>query len=693
MEIRHVFFALVFLGLLTGCGAPPAAAPPTPETAATQEPGAAATATIASTDAAPLTGTPTRAPSMTRTITASATLTATITPQPTRTSPYPVGLGTPIPDIGFPEINLENAARLGPVFKISQQRVWQTATSRDRQKLFVATNNGMFLFDRQGQQLAHWPSIILYHLPCEACLSINTDGSRFALATHKDGKWFAQVYNVFENNPLLLLEKPMDVDFRGVPHEALIAISPDGLLLAYGTINSTVAVIDMNNVGSEPVLTHESATDSVVFSPDGTLFITRRGRAMQFFNTATWKTPASLVLPAENIPFVFSPDGKRIAVVSSDRVLIYDLESLRPTREIPIRPASVVPRVWETTFIDDKILAGYNVRWDAAHTKATLEVAQWNIETGETLQMGSSETDSPDTLSALWGANISLTTPPGPVAIGHYDVFRFVDQDQLLVNSAHSACWLKISLGETACFDDPENRVLASQIAAYREVRLDRSTVIQDWPGNEIYELPSPYEILHLNWSAEYFMVNVKDVSTDIYFEPQRFAISSVAGTVSNHTENITKIVLTTQQKPTGVIISMVDKGSLETSYEKKADFILKPLALTSDNRVYFVQQDLGQPQVILKVIDGKPPYQITDVARLTLPAEPEVMAVAASGMLAFGMKDGSLALVSPDGQQVFTMQAIYSAVTGISFTSDGRYLALASDEGIRIYAVLPEQQ
>ncbi len=688
MKVRHLFFALVFLGLLSACGRP--------------QPPAEATATLtpeASSTPAPTSTLPPIAPPtsrMTITVEASRTpkslpsATASLTPgiPNTPTSPYPVGVTTPIPDPGFLEIIPENVAQLTPIFKIAQQSIWQSAASRDGQLLFVGTNNGMFLYNRQGQELASWPSMIVPNLPCEACMSINSDGSRFALATHKDGKWFAQVYNVYENVPTLLLEKPINAPVRGIVNEVRVAISPDGLLLAYGAAEGDTLLIDMNN--SQTLLTNQGGADSATFSPDGAYFVIRRGRLLLFWKTPVWKNPANLQLPEENTPYAFSPDGKRLAIASTDNVRAYALDTLALKREIPIPTPKDLTRAWKITFLDDKILAGYNARWNSAHTKATIDVAQWNLDTGETLQMATNETDSPDALSALWGANISLTkASSGPVTLSQYNVFRFVDQDQLLVNSLHSACWLTLSSGATTCYDNPKFKVLSSQTEPYLEIRQERSTLIQRTNGDRIFELEATYPILAVNLDGKYFLVNVNDATTDVYFESRKSGFESLPGSLLTYTENAQKIVFNTMQRSGQGWISMVDKGQLKTTYQKKADFMLKPLALTADNKVYFLQQDVGQQQVFLKVITP-PTFAITNLARLTLPAEPQVMSISEKGVFAFGLQDGSVSIVSPDGLQVGSFQAVYTPISGISLTPDGRYLAVASEDGIRIYAVVP---
>ncbi|MGC1377199.1 MAG: hypothetical protein WA821_13295 [Anaerolineales bacterium] len=684
MKIRHAFLVIALLTLLSACKS----------VALNIVPTATITSTSLWTAMPTRTPTPSRTPKITYTPSPSRTPkntlmpTPSITSKPTPTSPYPIGPKTPLPSGNFQAITIQNVSQLAPVFQIVKQSVWQSAVSRDGKKIFVAANNGLFVYDRQGQQLSYWPSLILPSLPCETCLSINADGSRFALATHKDGKWLAQVYNVYENNANLLLEKPIDAPVQGIVNEARVAISPDGLMLAYGAGDGDTLLIDMNS--SQTLLTHKGGADAAIFSPNGAYFVVRRAREMLFWKIPVWKNPASLQLPADNSAYAFSPDGKLLAVTMSDKVRAYALDTLKPSREIIIPTPKNLNRAWQIAFLDEKTLAGYDIRWDLDHVRATIDVAQWDLATGATLQMSTNESDAPpDALSALWGINVPLAAVPGPVALGSYSVFRFVDQDQLLINSLHSACWLKLSSGETACFDDPKFTVLSSQTDAYREIQQAQTTLIQSWNGTALFKLPQPYPILGMNWTAEYFVVNVKDITTDIYFKDRKPPLGSFPGALLASAENADRMVFSTQGKSAGGTITMLNKKNLEVTYQKKIDFILKPLAIGGDNRVYFVQQDVAQQKFDLKAISAIN-SNITNVGILSLPAEPEVMSISMAGIFAFGLRDGSVAIVSADGLQVASFQAVYTPIHAISISPDGRYLAVASDDGIRVFAVMP---
>ena len=189
--------------------------------------------------------------------------------------------------------------------------------------------------------------------------------------------------------------------------------------------------------------------------------------------------------------------------------------------------------------------------------------------------------------------------------------------------------------------------------------------------------------------SGKFILVNNHDATVDIYSQMKSHLVASLAGTLRAYAESANQIVIMAQQSLSVSSITLWDKPSQKALYQKTDSRLLKPLAIANDGRVYFLQQDPDHPESILRFIDPKT-HAVSDVARLSLSAEPQVMTRAADGTLALGLQDGVVTVVSPDGQQVTGFQAAYSPIGGISFTLDGRYLAVASAEGIRIFAVLP---
>lgn len=688
MKIRFAFLMLTTLALLTGCRVPFAPVP------ATETPTITPTRTLRPTETPTITLTPyptrTRPPTETPTSSRTPKSTGTKTPiLPTATSIYPVGYGTPLPDAGFVEISTGNVAKLTPVFQLVQHNIWMTTTSRDGKLLFVATNNGLFVYDKLGQEVAHWANILLPGLPCEACLSVNTDGSRFAIMIHKDGKWSVQVYSVIENNPVLLLEKPVEGPFLGVSNEASVALSPDGLLLGYGTTTGTLLLIDMNS--SKTLLTNKDGNTSAIFSPDGSYFMIRHGRQLLIWKTPTWRNPINLQLPSDDSTFTFSADGQRMAVAETDKIIAYRLDTLRPSQEIAISTPKDVTRKWQITFLDANILSGYATRWNSDHSQATIDVGQWNVGTGETIQLGSHDTDAPDGLSALWGVNLPAIPPlPGKLPLqSEYAAFRFVEQNRLLVNSEHSVCWLALADGDTDCYNDPLYRLLSSDTQVYREYRYATTTILENWGRRRVAQLQQPYPFIAVGWNGDMKFVNVKDTTTDLYRGPTTDLVNSFPGTMFNFAESPTMTILSLTQPSSGAILTMWNKASNQTMYLKNLDFVLKPLTIDPDNNVYFLQDNVAGGGVVMKMIKY-PSEVISNLAFLPLPLPPTSISRSNSGYFALGTKDGSVTIVSPNGLELVSFQASYTPISGVAFTPDGRYLAVMSDDGIRVFAVMP---
>jgi len=546
----------------------------------------------------------------------------------------------------------------------------------------------MVVYDRQGKQVAYWDTVMTYDMTCESCLSINSDGSRFVVATRKDGGWKAQVYNVVADKVYLLYEQAISSTFLGKASEVRVALSPDGLLLAYGAGDGDTSVLDLNSL--QPAFHYAAkGVTGLAFTPDGVSFMARRGRDMLFWKTAKWGIPVNVLLPGDDTPYAFSPDGKLLAIAASAGPRIYHLDTLKPGAEINFPPTGTTNRLWQLSFSDATTLHAYGVRWNAAYTSATVDQGQWNAETGEQLKTDTSTTDTIDALSALWGTAIQSSSPPGDVEIGQYRRLAFVSHDTLLVAGIHTACWLKLSSGDKTCFFDGQNAVVTSDVGTYHEVLQTNHTVLQDWNGGKAFEV-SPYRILALNKNADYVVINVKDATTDIYFRTKNKLVQSLPGTLSTFTEFGTRMALATNKSGVGYV-TLIDEGSIAALFQKKDQHFLKPIAIDAKSNVYTLQAYPDQAQVVLGMISG-PDYQLTVVGHLPMPAQPEIMALCGvTGLFAIGMDDGSVLLVSPDGKQTALFQAAHSPIGGLAFIGDGRYLAVGSAEGVKVFAILPQ--
>ncbi len=691
MKIQTALIVLILAVLLSACNNPivipanvavtlpanqdfivSATAPVTPGSASVPvEPSATATAT------ATITPSPTATP----------TETPTLTPVPTHKSPFPAAQGTPLIDSGFQTISVDNLQLFTLVFSALESSLRHHAISADGQKLFLSSSNGTFLFNRAGEMLAHWRNIFTADFPCENCISVNSDGSRFAVITRNSGAWEAQVYDVQTDQATLALALPVEGDFNGLRNDASIAISPDNNFLAFRAGTAPLRVIDLKS--GLQVLGYDRTVDGIRFTPDGLKFIIHSGQELLFYDTSTWKLPGNLLLPRADTPFSISPNGQLLAIAMPTKIRAYSLENLQIKREINVPPGNANTRQWEIAFADDKTLNGYGLRWDTLHTSATVDNGQWDLDTGNVIRFDTTTEPSPDALAALWGAALPLPAAKGDLEAGKtaYQAFRFISDGFLLVNSPHSACWMKLFTAETTCFKDPDHILFASDGNTLKEVLDISSTSLVDRSEALVIQVGA-YRIAAINRSGEWALIDTGS-STDLYTKGKKLPQESVKGLLQGFAENQQLIVFSAREKENTFTITVVEKATGNGIYQKKDNFLYKPLLMTADGTIYYLQNELDRNQTVLNVIEPVN-HQISEVTRLALPAEPVSMTLSSTGLFAIGQKDGSVLVMNRDGGQSASFQAATSAIDRLAFSPDGRFLAVASAEGVRVFAVLP---
>ncbi len=687
MKIRTAALAVIFLALLSACSGP-AVIPADLAVTLPPDQNFIVRATLPPTpDAGSLTPAPQDSP--TPAASSTSTLTATPIPAPTHKLPYPAAPGTPVIDLGFQPIVVEQTAHLKPVFSLQTTPGRRhSAISADGQKLFMSTTNGTFLFNRQGEILAHWPDIFTADIVCSSCISANQDGSRLAVITRSAGFWEAQIYDIQGESATLKLTLPVEPAFQDIPNEAGIAISPDGSFLALRAGKGALRVLDLKT--NLQVLNFVRPVNSIGFTPDGNNFVIHSGSQLLFYSVKTWNSSTNLLLPNENTPYAFSPDGRLVAIAMPILLRVYSIEGIKVFSEINIPPSNATNRTWQINFVDNNTLAGYAVRWDTYHTSAIVDSGQWDIKAKKVLNFNTTNSSTPDGLASLWGSSLSLPVTTNILAADTltYNGFHFISDGILLINSLHTTCWVKLFTADNTCFSDPEHALFSSNANTFKEINTNTSTSLTDFQSNKTAIQVGPYRVAAVNRSGDFALINTGQ-GTDLYRKAIKLPQESVKGLLQDFAENKNLFVLITAETATNFRITVIDKTTGNATFQLKQKFLYSPVLMTSDGMIYYTQYNLTDNQTALFSLDPKT-HDTSQIASLVIPAEPSALALSSTGLFAVGQKDGAVLIMTRDGGQSASFQAGTSAVQALDFSPDGRFLAVASSEGVRVFGVLP---
>jgi len=158
----------------------------------------------------------------------------------------------------------------------------------------------------------------------EAATIVSPSGGVTAFAFGPDGR-IALAYGELERPASVCVLRPPDLseEFTVAPHKKhvnCLAFSPDGALLASGSWDGDVAVLDANTGKSLRYLHHDGPVFGLAFSPDGARLATAsEDRSVKLWNTRHWRllnTFAGHSGPVSSVRFL--PDGERFASASID---------------------------------------------------------------------------------------------------------------------------------------------------------------------------------------------------------------------------------------------------------------------------------------------------------------------------------------------------------------------------------------
>ena len=156
-----------------------------------------------------------------------------------------------------------------------------------------------------------------------------------------------------------------------------VAFSPDGTILASGSVDNTIKLWDIATHAPIATLEHTDRANSVAFSPDGTILASGSIDHITLWDVATGKNIATLAEhPYTNRSLAFSPDGTTLASGSGDHIRLWDVEMRIPITTLRHRQGDVV---YSVIFSPDGTTL-------ASGTHDHI-VKLWDVATGENIAM------------------------------------------------------------------------------------------------------------------------------------------------------------------------------------------------------------------------------------------------------------------------------------------------------------------
>jgi WD40 repeat protein len=281
-----------------------------------------------------LTPSPIALPTATPTATPTASPTPTFTPTPTPIT-LPVTNGTPIPDLPYEVITVENVQRLRQIARYGYPRLLQGQPYRltaDGRIIAVGTTLGPEFYDAQTQaKIGGFEVEFLrdYDLSADGRYVLTLAGEDALTVWTQDGKEV----------------RAFDLPIGDAWALKAVALSPDGTLLAVQRKKADWQEADKVDVYrvADGRLVDTVRGEGAVFSPDGQYLATLFD-GLRLYPVAELGQGWEKRLPKQSLPWcgategncglVFSPDGTLAALVRAARVEVYRVAERRLIRQV-----------------------------------------------------------------------------------------------------------------------------------------------------------------------------------------------------------------------------------------------------------------------------------------------------------------------------------------------------------------------
>jgi len=437
----------------------------------------------------------------------------------------------------------------------------------------------------------------------------------------------------------------------------------------------------------QSILEYTGSFQSLHFSQGGQYIYAKRGRELLIWDINSLdKGVRNLLLPSENAAIDFSYGGEYVAVAFSSKIQLYRITPLELAREISITPA-ITNRIWQITFSSDETLRGYALQWNSASNTGRVMVAEWAIASGEVINSQEIETDSQNILDDFQNIEFTQEQLTGGLGTDKYNTMRFVGSDLLLVSNPNVVCTFRFTMGVTDCQSQTDAILHPADGPIFREIRQEKNTLLLGPLGETIFDLDA-YPVVWLGRTADFVLLDT-GTTTDLYLKGRDLPVQSVPGNFRAAGENNNLIAFLTRQNSELLYLTLVEKSTQKALFQKKDSRLFDLLAMGTNGSIYFLREDLDNNQAILKMI---PPGtdEVSDLLSIDLLAEPISMAISPHNILAVGMQDGSVTIISLDSLTQQTFQALQGPVDKIALSPDSRYLAVAGKNGITVFAVIP---